>query len=149
MVVEALEAHRKRQATEREFAGSRWVQTDYVFTSTVGTPIEPRNLTRRFQRLTASAGVPVTRFHDLRHFAASAQLIDGAPINAVQQQLGHSKASTTLGIYAHVSHVVHRERAERMADLMREGLGFTDPNCPPNCPPEDLEEVEIDAKQAI
>jgi integrase len=140
MVVEALEAHRKRQAKEREFAGTRWVQTDYVFTSAVGTPIEPRNLTRRFQRLAASAGVPVTRFHDLRHFAASAQLIDGAPINAVQQQLGHSKASTTLDIYAHINQQVQRERATRMGVLLGGQPEESQLNGPPIGSPPVIEE---------
>jgi integrase len=40
-VVQALHEHRDRQAEERERAW-HWEDTPYVFTSTVGTPIEPR-----------------------------------------------------------------------------------------------------------
>jgi integrase len=148
-ICNALMVHRGRQLVERSLAGSKWVESGYVFTSSTGTAMDPRNLTRRFQLLAEAAGVPRQRFHDLRHFAASVQLMDGAPLNAVQQQLGHSEASTTLDIYAHVSQVVHRDWAERMADLMTEGLDLVDSNCPPNCPPEDLEEAATDARRAI
>jgi hypothetical protein len=44
--------------------------------------------------------------------------MDGAPLNAVQRQMGHSKASTTLDIYAHVNPAVLREQALRMAELL-------------------------------
>ncbi len=142
LICSALLQHRARQGLERSFAGSGWVETGYVFASSTGTPMDPRNLTRRFQVLAAAVGVPKQRFHDLRHFAASVQLMDGAPLNAVQQQLGHSKASTTLDIYAHVSRVIHRERAERMAELLGAGFDSSDPNCPPNCPPGDLSESD-------
>ena len=142
---EALARHRERQLLERAFAGSSWVEGDYVFTSRLGTPIDPRNLTRRFEKLSKALGLPQKTFHDLRHFAATVQLMDGAPVNAVQEMLGHSKANTTLDIYGHVTRGVHRARSVRMAELL--GIGQTDdPSCPPNCPPEDREEADDDVK---
>lgn len=47
------------------------VDSGLVFTSSVGTVIEPRNLTRSFDEMTARAGVRRIRFHDLRHTCAS------------------------------------------------------------------------------
>ena len=47
--VRALRTHRVRQAEERLLAGTSWKQTGYVFTTTVGTPLEGINVTRRFQ----------------------------------------------------------------------------------------------------
>jgi hypothetical protein len=43
-----------------------------VFTTTVGTPVEPRNDYRQFKQLLA----PSVRLHDLRHTAASLLTLD-------------------------------------------------------------------------
>ncbi len=42
-----------------------------------------------------------TRFHDLRHTAASLLLGEGVPIPVVSQLLGHADSSITLRVYAH------------------------------------------------
>jgi integrase len=39
VVVASLRAHRTRQRMERLVAGSRWVDSGHVFTTTIGTPI--------------------------------------------------------------------------------------------------------------
>lgn len=41
--VTALRAHRVHQIQERLVAGSRWKDGGLVFTTTIGTPIHPRN----------------------------------------------------------------------------------------------------------
>jgi integrase len=48
------------------------------------------------------AGVEGVRFHDLRHFYASALIAGGCSVRAVQSALGHSSAATTLQVYAHL-----------------------------------------------
>jgi len=40
--------------------------------------------------------------HDLRHYAASVMIDRGLSVKAVQVQLGHASASTTLDTYAHL-----------------------------------------------
>ena len=42
------------------------------------------------------------RFHDLRHSAATILMSMGVPPKVVQEILGHSNISMTLGIYSHV-----------------------------------------------
>jgi integrase len=50
-----------------------------------------------------SAGLPdETRFHDLRHTAASLLLGEGVPVPVVSQLLGHADSSITLKVYAHL-----------------------------------------------
>jgi integrase len=48
-VVEALRSHETRQKRERIAAGSGWTATDLVFTTLVGTAIDPSNLRRKFE----------------------------------------------------------------------------------------------------
>ncbi|MBW3609824.1 MAG: tyrosine-type recombinase/integrase, partial [Actinobacteria bacterium] len=49
--IAALKQHRVRQMEERLAAGTVWRDTDLVFTSTIGTPLDPDNVKRDFDRL--------------------------------------------------------------------------------------------------
>lgn len=114
----ALKAHRLRQLQERLIAGSRWQDTSLVFTSTIGTPLDPRNLFRAFKALLRRAGLPGCRFHDLRHSAASLLLAQGVPMRAVMELLGHSSMSTTADIYSHVMPAMMRDVADKMDAIL-------------------------------
>jgi integrase len=73
--VQALRDHRKRQIEERLRHAGRWQNTDLVFTSTVGTPLNRHNVFRRsFKPLLQSAGLPNIPFHALRHSFATLML---------------------------------------------------------------------------
>jgi integrase len=100
--VRALRSHRARQAAEALSLGPAWVDSGLVFTSTVGTVIEPRNLTRLFDELIAKAGVRRIRFHDLRHTCASLLIAQGAHPKAIQAHLGHSSIQVTMDRYGHL-----------------------------------------------
>jgi integrase len=52
-----LRTHRANQAAEALALGPAWVDSGLVFTSTVGTVIEPRNVNRFFDELIAKARV--------------------------------------------------------------------------------------------
>ncbi|HEX5997436.1 MAG TPA: site-specific integrase [Jiangellales bacterium] len=79
LAVRAFEEQRQRQEKERIAAGDLWESTALVFTSTVGTATEPRNLNRRFQELRRRAGLDWLRLHDLRHAFATFRPGRGAP----------------------------------------------------------------------
>lgn len=86
-----------------EKALSEQPECTLLFPSEAGTPILPRNLVRQFKNLLTDAGLPSTiRFHDLRHTAATFALSNGLDVKTTMEMLGHSQASTTLNIYAHV-----------------------------------------------
>lgn|SRR5690348_16280271 len=69
--VEALRRHRERQHSERQLAGTTWVESGLVFTSTIGTPADERNIRRVFKELLIAARLPKMRIHDLRHSTAT------------------------------------------------------------------------------
>ena len=118
-MVAALIAHKDRQAFERFKADRRWQDSGLVFTSTTGTALEARNLTREFKRHLAAADLPAQfRFYDLRHAAASLLAADGLPITVVSAMLGHALTSTTLNTYAHLLPGADRLTAEAMERLL-------------------------------
>ncbi len=100
--VEALRAHRARQAEERLRAGSLYRDGNLVFATQVGTPLEPSNIDRRsFKPLLREAGLPDVRFHDLRHTCATLLLSRGVNPKFVQELLGHADVGLTLNTYSH------------------------------------------------
>lgn len=130
-VVEALREHRKAQAAER-LAAKIWVDSDLVFTTRIGTPIEPRNINRAWNALCDRAGVRRIRVHDLRHACASL-LLGRVDLKVIQATLRHTKLSTTADVYAHVLEDVRREAAEGMDEELRpllKGKGEVEPGNP-------------------
>jgi integrase len=71
IAVTALRTHRVGQLEARLAAGERWQNRGLVFTSSIGTPFEPRNVTRQFKALLRAANLPNIRLHDLRHSCRS------------------------------------------------------------------------------
>ncbi|MCX8073049.1 MAG: site-specific integrase, partial [Candidatus Binatia bacterium] len=117
-LVEVLRVHRKRQRQMRLLAGSRWKDTRFVFTTTVGTPMDPRRVGRLFHRALEKAGLPRKRFHDLRHTAASLLLAQAVHPRVIMELLGHSQITVTMNTYAHVMPQLQREAVDKVGNLL-------------------------------
>ena len=74
----------------------------YVFTTSVGTPLNGTNVTHRFHKHLEAAGLPVQPFHNLRHACASFLLAQGVHPRVVMGTLGHSQIGLTMNVYSHV-----------------------------------------------
>jgi len=96
----------------------KWQAYDLIFTTSLGSPIHPRNLLRDFKKLLMDAGLPTIRFHDLRHTAASLMLNNNIPPIVVSRRLGHARASITLDIYGHLIPSMQVEAAEKIDELI-------------------------------
>lgn len=116
--VAALRMQKDRQAFERQVKGESWRAWSLVFTSSIGTPIEPSNVTHRFQKLLADAGLHRQRFHALRHCAASLLLAGGVAPRTIMGIIGHSQISLTMNTYAHLSPALEREATDRLEALL-------------------------------
>jgi len=110
----ALREHRVKQMEERLVAGEKWRDSGLVFTTTIGTPLDPRNVLRHFARVLSAAGIPHVRFHDLRHSCASLLLAQGVPARMVQEILGHSAIRVTMDVYSHVMPSMRDDAARAM-----------------------------------
>jgi integrase len=107
----ALLAHRDRQAFGRAAAGDAWQERGFVFASTIGTPLQPRNVLRDWYKLLKRAGLPRRPFHATRHTAVSVLIDQGIPLRVVMEVVGHSQISTTANIYGHVFDSALRDAA--------------------------------------
>lgn len=74
----------------------------FVFTTQLDAPVRRSTWHPAWARALSAAGVAGVRFHDLRHFYASALIASGCSVKAVQKALGHASATETLETYAHL-----------------------------------------------
>lgn len=93
-----------------------WDENDLVFPSQRGCPQRGGNVVRQFRALAGAAGVPVIRFHDLRHTAATIMLSHGIPPVIVAGMLGHT-LSVLMTRYAHYIQSMQGEAARLMDEV--------------------------------
>jgi len=116
--VNALIDHKARQAKEKEFNADTWNEQDFVFTSSIGTPVDDRNIRRTLKAILEKCELPHMRFHDLRHTCASLLLAQGTDPRTIMETLGHSQIALTLNTYSHVLPSLQRDAADRMQQLI-------------------------------
>ncbi len=100
-LVDVMRAHRLRQLQERLAAGEAWQEHGLVFCQEDGTPYNPQNVSRAFERLVVQAKLPKLSLHGLRHSAATTMIERGASPRDAQEQLGHANVGITLAMYVH------------------------------------------------
>ncbi|GAA2533097.1 tyrosine-type recombinase/integrase [Pilimelia columellifera] len=113
-----MTAQRVTQAKDRLAAGELWEDYGLVLTSSVGTPMEPRNVNRRFQQLREAAGLDWLHLHDLRHAYATFLLDRGEELRTVMDLLGHSTYRLTADTYGHVLPSRARSAAKAIDDVL-------------------------------
>jgi len=123
LAIEALKQHRAKQAATRLALGGGYSDNDLVCAREDGTPWPPDALSTAFVGLVRKAGVPVVRFHDLRHTHATQLLRQGVHPKIVSERLGHSTVGITLDVYSHVLPGMQEEAAMRTDVALRKALG--------------------------
>ena len=112
----ALVAWRRDQVV-LQVASPCWGDSDVVFTTDIGTPIDPRNDYEEWRTLLKAAGLPHFRVHDCRHTAATYILQQGISERVLMEILGHSQISLTMNTYAHVTAEALQDAARRVGEM--------------------------------
>ena len=90
---------------------ARWLASpgkgpdDFVFTNSVGRPLDYRHVGEAFRVAVRRAGVRADgrlSLHSLRHDYASLLIAEGLDVVFVSRQLGHGDPGVTLSVYAHL-----------------------------------------------
>ncbi len=116
-IIDHLRAQLQVVDDYRKRAGDVWQENDLVFPSLIGTPLQPCRLSHEFPDLAKKAGLPVIRFHDCRHTAATLMLSHGIPPVIVAGMLGHS-ISILLTTYAHFIPTMQNQAAQLMDTIL-------------------------------
>jgi integrase len=102
-LLEVLQRRWKHQLAQRLQAGQGWRGADYqastpigyIFTTTLGTPIEVDTISKYFLAVRQRAGLDIDRFHGLRR--AFTTLLDQAGVSdrVAMEMAGHKDVSMT------------------------------------------------------
>ena len=89
-----------------------------VFTTAVGTPIDPANFRHYFATLCERAGLGHWHPHELRHSAASLMLAQGVALEVVSEILGHASIRMTKDVYGHIMAPQRKAAAEAIGQAL-------------------------------
>lgn len=117
--VDALRAQREFQQREAKRLGDAWQNCGLVMTSTLGTPVDPRNFHRKFKERAKQAGVPVIPVHSTRRTCATLLVHLGVHPRVAMQILRHSQIAVTMNVYAQVSSSSSREAVDLLDESLR------------------------------
>lgn len=114
MAVESLHDHRRRMMTEGRAGDAR------VFSQPDGNPLNWDFIRRKsLHPLLTAAGLPVMRFHDLRHTSASLLFANNTHPKIVQERLGHSTIAITMDLYSHALPSMQTEAASKFDGMFQ------------------------------
>ncbi len=114
LCIAALKLRRQQQDADRDQAGDAWVETGLVFTTRHGTPIEPRNFNRSFDRRITRAGVSTITVHGTRKTCGSLLAALEIHPRVAMQILRHSKIAVTMEIYTEVPSAATRDALRKL-----------------------------------
>ena len=106
-------------AEEAKRLGGLWHDTDFVFKRRDGRAISPVMPNEWLHRFCEEQGLKYVTPHSFRHLNASIMISEGVDVKNVQASLGHSSASTTLNIYAHVFSTVNAVAGQAVASKFK------------------------------
>ena len=101
-LVNILENHKKWQKNNKLEYGKYYKDNNFVCTKENGTFVTMTSL-RYLSRIVNMDLQIKFNFHALRHTHATMLLENGANIKDIQARLGHTRLSTTMDVYSHVT----------------------------------------------
>jgi integrase len=120
-LIEMLEQRRVRQQAEELVRGPRWNNAnDLIFTTSVGTPLNPDGFGKTVPKLCKEAGLGHWSIHELRHSCASLLINREVPLEVVVEQLGHASIRVTKDVYGHLMPSSRARAAEAMRTVLFE-----------------------------
>lgn len=108
-VAEVLQNRKQRAITE-------WVFPNFIHPE---QPISPAIAYRKLKIILKHAGLPLIRFHDLRHTFATHATHGGVDPKTLAGILGHTNASFTLDTYTHVTSDMQKAASNIVGNIMQ------------------------------
>ena len=118
-LIDMLKLHREEVLEQQRKQGDKWENRDLVFPDLKGGYFNPSYLLRVFKKLLVEVGTPHMHFHDLRHSAATILLSMGVNMKVIQELLGHSDISITLGLYSHLLPTMQQDMIDKWDDAFK------------------------------
>jgi integrase len=118
-LIKQLNKERKTCNGNKLKYGSVYEDNDLVICTKHGRPVQSTNLIRGFKKDVKKVGLPVIRFHDLRHTHATMLISQNINPKIISERLGHARIGITLDIYSHVLPSMQQEVANKLDEMMK------------------------------
>jgi integrase len=119
--ITALKLRKEQQDRDREQYGHRWEETGLVFTTRYGTPIEPRNFNRSFDRWIDQLGLRRITVHGTRKTCGTLLAALDVHPRVAMQILRHSQIAVTMEIYTEATSEATREALRKLGTTLDRG----------------------------
>lgn len=116
-LIEQLKKARLRQKENKLFYRNYYDDNDFVCTKENGNPVTLNSIKWYTEKFRKQSGVDFN-FHSFRHTHATMLLENGAKPKEIQVRLGHSRLSTTMDTYAHVTKKMKKETVDIFESIM-------------------------------
>lgn len=111
-IIQVLKEHQHKQRKLRMQLGQAYRVSNFVCTWSDGQPFNPSHVSRGFSLRMKKYGLPMVRFHDLRHSNAALMISKNVPMKGASDRLGHSTIAITNDLYGHIERSVQEQIAE-------------------------------------
>lgn len=112
-----LKKAKLRQKENKLFYREFYTETEFVCTKENGDPVTLNSIKWYTEKYHKESGVDYN-FHSFRHTHATMLLENGAKPKEIQVRLGHSRLSTTMDTYAHVTKKMKKETVDIFESIM-------------------------------
>ncbi|MEH7574157.1 site-specific integrase, partial [Cytobacillus firmus] len=120
-VMEALKKRYEEIQNEKKRSGSDYEDNNLVNCTSLGKPVNPRNLLRALYKIADNLNIEKISYHELRHTHATLLIKNGISHKVVSTRLGHSNVKTTLEVYSHILPSMETEAVNTLNNILFKG----------------------------
>jgi len=107
----------KIEQSKEKLLSKSWGDIDFVFTNSVGKPVEPRKTAKLWAKLLSDSSIDHIKLHGARHTFATIAINHGLDVKTVSHYLGHKDSRTTIHIYQQVTEATLKDAAIKISEL--------------------------------
>ena len=103
---------------QKDIWGDKWIESNKLFVQDNGKPMHPDTIGKWFKLYIEELGLPIIKFHGIRHTNATLMIANNVDIATVSARLGHASINTTIKYYVHPLEKNMRKAAYVLQDLL-------------------------------
>ena len=117
-ITNALLEYKEWYDEQKDICGDKWINSNKLFVQDDGKAMHPDTIGKWFKPYIEKLGLPIIKFHGIRHTNATLMIANNVDIATVSARLGHASINTTIKYYVHPLEKNMRKAAYVLQDLL-------------------------------